>query len=112
MGPTSNLGKVVFGIFADGEVDNINNFAEGDEIHLKNYDGEPAITFGSLSGNGTDVGVFVGGEMVAKVASGTIMATGGEGDDAKTQIENITTALEDDDDEGNDLTRHVRFHSE
>ena len=108
-GVAENEGKVVFGIFADGEVDNINNFDAGDEIHLKNYDGEPAITFDSLSGNGTDVGVFVGGEMVAKVASGSIAADPEDGDDPKTQIEKITTALEDDDDEGNDLTRHVPF---
>ena len=107
-GGAASAGKVVFGIFADGEVDNINNFDAGDEIHLKNYEGEPAITFDSLSGNGTDVGVFVGGEMVAKVASGTITADD-PGDEAKTQIENITTALEDDDEEGNDLTRHVPF---
>ena len=113
----------VFGVFNDGaNADAITDFATGaddattDEIHLKGFTAGSTVTVSVIPNNITHAAVHVGGVMVARVGTTSIVATDDDPatadvDESKTIAENIVAALQKNNSDGDAVTRIVEFDS-
>ena len=96
-------GDDVFGVFNDGaNADEIVDFTDGDEIHLKNFDAGAVITFSAILDNVTHAAVQVDGVTVATVTSaiGAVIAAPDADPPVvgKSKVEAIIDALGEDND--------------
>ena len=118
---TGGAGNDFFGVFNDGtNADTITDFATGtgttatDEIHVKGFDAGAVATPALIGGNATQVGIYVGGVLVAMVGSTTIVATPDDNNPAtveNTLVQNILAALEKSNAAGEAVVRTVEFDS-